>query len=184
MVPTTYVYFLVFIILYLTYTAYNFRKRIWCTFRRADRTKIYKWATMMQGGTWPDVEFEGGWYHVTPARTVIEWKMILGFFPMPVRGLDFRHGSANALNPDTFDSSMSDKERAQLNTSDAIRGWIEGGRKAMEPKGKKGFLGNYMPLLIIIGIAGFGYMLWTLSQRIDMLGNALNTIQQMIQAKK
>ena len=184
MVSSTYVYLLVFILGYLTYVAYTFKTRIHCTFRRVDRSKIEKWAKMMQGGKWPDIEFEGGWYHVHPGRTVIMWKIIFGFFPMPYREADYREGDANALDPANFNVGFEDKERKLLDTADAVRGWSEGSRKAMETKGKKGFMASLMPLLIIIVVAIFGWMIWTLNQKVDAVGNGLNMLQQMLQQMK
>lgn len=169
------VYFLLFILAYQVYSVYSVRSKIWCSFRRADRTKIERWAKKDQ----QRIEFDGGWYHVEPDRTtlMIKWMPL----PMWIRCLDFRHGSSRALHPDTFDSSMDDVERKRLDISDDIRAYDEGSRKAYEQKGKVGLLQQWLPIILLIGMLFIGYMVYQQQKRVDMLGLGQNVIESQLQ---
>ncbi len=169
-------YAFLFIVFYLTYTAYDWKKKIWCSFRRADRTKIEKWAKVSE----KRIEFDGGWYHVEPSRATLMWKMVLGFFPMPARSLDFRHDSPRALSPDDFSNDFTPEARKQMDTADEVRGMSEGHMKALGSKKKGGLLSDYMPIILVVGLLVLGFMMYQQQKRMDMLGQAINVLQQMI----
>ncbi len=176
MTPTTvWVLALLLLVGWQVYSVYSVKERIWCTFRRRDRTKIEKWARKDQRR----IVFDGGWYHVEPDRTtlMIKWNPL----PMWVRSLDFRWDSSRALHPDTFKNEFSPEERKQLDTSDEIRAFDEGGIRAMNTgRQKKGMLDTLFPIIVIVGMVAIGYMLWTTQKRLDMIGQATNVIQSML----
>ncbi len=166
-------YVFLFILFYLTYVAYDWRNKIWCSYRRRDRTKIERWTKSNKKGQWGDVEFEGGLYHVEPGRTTLIWKMVLGFFPMPARSLDFRHDSARALDPDTFENSFTAEARKELDTTDEVRAMSEGHQKALGSKKKGGFLADYMPIIMLIGFVALGFMIFQLIKAVNFNSQVL-----------
>jgi hypothetical protein len=168
---------------YFTYIAYTYRNRIWCTFRRYDKSKAGKWANARnKDGTWGDVEFDGGLYHVEPARTVIGWRMLLGFLPFPVRESDYVQGSARALDPSTFSNTFSAEERKQLDRTDDLKGLMVANKESVQQgsKMKQGLLQQYMPFIMIAGFAIVGYLVFQMQHRMDMLGAATNLIEAQL----
>jgi hypothetical protein len=164
------------ILIYLTYIAYGLKAKILCTYRRTDRTKIEKWATPNQSR----IEFEGGWYQVEPARTVIQWKALLGFFPVPVRALDFRHGSSRALDPSTFNSDFTAEERKQLDRTDNLLGLQTASQQATKGNRKSGMLEQYLPYIMLAGFVILGYFVFQVSAKADKIGFGQNVIQQQL----
>ncbi len=165
-------FFCIFILIYHIYSVNSTNKKIWCTFRRADRTIAAKWALATQGR----IEFEGGWYDVEPDRTqlTIKWNPL----PMWVRSLDFRHGSARALHPDTFDNSYSAEARKQLDLSDDIRAYDQGNQASLNARaGKQGMLQQYFPIIVIGLLVMMGWMIWQQQHKTDLLGLGQNTIE-------
>lgn len=165
------VFFLLGVVLFQVYEVFDKRNKIWCGFRRRDRTKIEKWAKDNQGR----IDFDGGWYHVEPNRAMLMMKWLP--LPMYVRCLDFRFDSSRALHPDTFDNVYTPEERKRLDASDDIAAYEKGGQEALSIKSKKGIMGT-LPLIIgLIAVVIIGYMLYTQQHKIDMLGAGQNMIQ-------
>lgn len=173
-------YFLGFILLYLTSEAIQNKRRIRCSYRTKAKTKIYKWAKKSKSGGWNDIEFEGGLYHVEPDRITTEYITYLGFFPMPVMSLDFRHDSARALHPNTFENAYTPEQRRQLNIADDVRDFANGNANAIGGKVKKGMLEGFMPIIMIIGFLIVGYLVYMQGKNISMLGNGQNYLEQQI----
>lgn len=167
------------ILAYLTFIAFTYQNRIWCTFRRYDKSKKGKWANARnKDGTWGDVEFEGGIYHVEPARTVLGWRLLLGFFPMPVRESDYVQGSARALDPATFNNTFSAEERKQLDRTDDLKGLMVANRESTKAAGgKKGLLEQWMPLIMIGGLLIIGFFVFQQQKKLDMIGLGQNVIE-------
>lgn len=174
--PLNYVvYFLLFLMAYHFYSVYSVRNKIWCSFRRADRTKVEKWAKENQAR----IDFDGGWYHVEPSRTVLmlKWNPL----PMWVRALDFRHDSARALHPDTFDNAFTPEARKQLDKTDDIKALEIGNNQALAGgKQKKGLLESFMPIIVIGGFLIVAWFLWQQQHKIDMVGQATNIIEAQL----
>ena len=164
---------------YFVYIAYTYQNRIWCTFRRYDKSKKGKWANARnKDGTWGDVEFEGGLYHVEPARTVLGHRMLLGFMPFPVRESDYVQGSARALDPANFNNSFSAEERKQLDRTDDLKGLMVANRESTKgAAGKKGMLETYLPFIMIAGFAIIGYFVYSQGHKMDMLGAGQNLLE-------
>ncbi len=164
-----------FLVVWQVYSVFSTRNKVFCSFRRADRTKIEKWAKQNQ----KRIVFDGGWYHVEPDRCVLMMKWMP--LPMWVRCLDFRHDSSRALHPDTFDNAFTPEARKNLDYSDEIRAYEEGGQRAMVAgKQKKGLLDNLFPIIMILGVVVIGYMLYQQGQKLDQIGNGQNLLEQMI----
>ncbi len=170
-------YLLLFYIIYASYSARKLKDQIWCTYRKRDKTKIEKFVKAKEKRT----IFDGGWYDIIPQSiTLMLWdKGIHWLLPIWVRTLDYRHNSPKPLDPNTFENDYTPEERAQLDMSDDVADFAKGTAQSLQAKGKKGMLEAYMPMIMLIAVIGIGYMLWTLNQRIDMLGQAINMLLGM-----
>ena len=160
-------------------SAWRMKNQIWCTFRRADRTKIEKFASVKQGR----IDFDGGWYYLRPERTtLILWtKGIHLLVPTFVRSLDFRHNSSLPLDPNTFTNNWDTPEtRKNLNKEEDIKALMNANRSSLGVKQKQGMLERFFPIIVICGFLVVGYMLWSMQQKQDAIGFALNTLQKMI----
>lgn len=173
-------YLLGFVVLYLTSEAIQNKSRVLCTFRTKAKTKIHKWAKKSKSGGWNDVVFEGGKYHVEPDRVTLEYRTYLGFFPLPVMSLDFRHDSARALHPDSFDNTYTPEEREQLNISDDVRDFNNGNQNSIGSKKKAGMFENLLPWVMVGGLLIVGYLVYSQGKNIAMLGNGQNYLEQQI----
>lgn len=168
---------LLFVVFMASLSARRMSHRIWCSYRRADRTKLEQWAKENQ----KVIIFDGGKYHVEPSRVVL--KLYTGgihiLFPTWVRCLDYRHDSARALHPDTFENSFTAEERQQLDASDDIAQLLKGSQQAMI-KPQKQLLGSWMPIIVIVGFLIVGWLIYSQQGKIDMLGNGQNYIEQQM----
>ncbi len=161
------------VIAYQAYSAYDIRDKILCTFRRSDRTKITKWAKNSQSR----IEFDGGWYDVEPERVTLSLKW--NPLPMWVRTLDYRHDSARALHPDTFDNKYTPEQRKQLDKSDDIRAMHQGNVSTFAGMaGKQGLLQQYFPIIVLFGFLAIGWLTYRAQGQIDKVGFATNVVQQ------
>lgn len=163
------------ILIFHVYQVYATNRKIWCVFRKAGRIVEQKWAKETQGR----IEFDGGWYEVETDRTQlsIKWNPL----PMFVRWLDFRHGSARALHPDTFENSFSAEERKQLNLKDDIQAYDQGSRQSLNAQGgRQGAMQKYFPLIVLLGFLIIGYLVWQQGHKIDMLGAGDNSIEALL----
>ncbi len=171
---------LIFVIFYASYSAYSLKTRIFCSFRKADKTLIEKWAKVNQRR----IEFEGGWYYVNPKRTytMLLTKGIHQIIPIWIRRSDYRWDSSQPLDPETFTNDWETPEaRANLDKEEDIVAYSKGNRTSFQAKQKKGMLESYMPIITIGGFVLIGYVIYTLTKKVDMLGTAINVAQQMLQ---
>ncbi len=168
------------VIFYASYSAYSLKTRIFCSFRKADKTLIEKWAKVNQRR----IIFEGGVYYVNPKRTytMLLTKGIHQILPIWIRRSDYRWDSSQPLDPETFENKWETPEaRLNLNKQEDIEALAKGNRISLQTKQKKGMLESYMPLITIGGFALIGYVIYTLIEKIDMLGMSVNVLQQMMQ---
>lgn len=160
------------------YSAYDKKDKIWCQFIRRDRTKMEMWVKTTQGR----IKYGGGYYYVVTRRvTLMLWtKGIHAVIPIWVRSLNFRYDSSMPLDPATGEYGWETPEaRANLDKTEDIRALNEGNVKA-QGKQKQSVLSGWMPIITIIGFLIIGYMLYTQQQKTDMLGQAINVLQQML----
>ena len=168
---------LIFVVVLSSYSARDKKGKILCSFTRRDRTKILKWVKISQAR----VEFDGGWYHVEPSRTVQRlWESGIHFIiPIWVRCSDYRFDSSRPLNPDTFDNQFTPEERKQLDKSDDIRALQQGNQQSLNAKsGKQGILQQYLPIIVLVGFILCGWMLWQQQKKIDLVGYSINVVQE------
>ena len=157
--------------------SYSLKDKIYCTYRRRDKTKIHKWAKAVNGYR---IQFENGWYYVNIRRCVLEFKWV-GILPIWIRTLDFRFDSTQALDPETFNNNWETPEaRKALNKEEDIKALDTGTKKSLSP-GKGGALGSgWMPYIIVGGFVVVGWFLYQLMGKVDALGFAVNVLQQMM----
>lgn len=178
---TTLMFFimLVALVAYAAYEVNKVKSKIHCTFIRPDRTKIEKWAKEKQRR----VDFDNGWYYIAPKRIVLAAKDtgIFKLFPTKIQTLIFKWDSPMPLDPTTFQNNWETPEaRKALDKTEDIIAYSHGNVQAIASKPKKGLLENLMPIISVAAILIIGYMLYTLNNRIDMLGQAINVLQQML----
>ena len=166
---------LLLLIIFQTYSVYDANKKIWCVFRRADKTKVGKWAKHTQAV----IDFDGGWYEVEPSRitTMIKW------LPLPtiVKSLDYTPFSTRAIDPISGDASMSPETRKQLNVKDDIQALERGNENSLGGRGmKQGMLQQYIPLITICGFIIVGWFIYQLMGKVDQLGLSGNVIQTQL----
>lgn len=172
---SAFTFMLLLLIIFQTYNVYDANKKIWCIFRRVDKTKVSKWAKATQAV----IDFDGGWYQVESRRvtTMIKW------LPLPtiVKSLDFTHDSTRALDPDTFANAMSPEERKQLDKRDDIKALEQGNQATLGKQGGKvGMLQQYMPLITVVGFLILGYLLYQVMGQQNKIGFAINTLQSQL----
>ena len=176
---TVFVVFLFMIFIYASYQTRAIKDKTHCTFIRPDTSKIYKWIKAKQRR----VEFDGGWYYINPKRRILENidKGIHLLFPTKATAFIFRWDSSQPLDPTTFENNWETPEaRLALNKEEDIRAYSAGNVQAISSKGKQGMLERLMPILMLVSVIIIGYMAYSMTKRMDMLGNAMNVIQQML----
>lgn len=169
--------FLGFMLVSVWYQSTLNRHRIWCTFHRRDGTDEHKFIKDSQGR----IEWAGGWYNVRPVVT-IDWRLLFGIIPLPVRALYWHEDNAEPINPQTgasYDPTPS--ERKRLDTTDEIRAYDEGGRQGIQGvKAKGGLLQQYLPIIVIGGFVVIGFFIYTLMSKVNLLGTGQNYIEQQL----
>jgi hypothetical protein len=165
---------LFFILVYQSYTTYSLKDKIFCTFRRRNQTRIEKWAKDKQSV----ISFDDGWYEIDPSRVILQLK----WNPLPVwiRVLDFRFDSSKALDPKSFDNRYTPEQRKLLDTSDAIKGFVQGTQSSTQSGKTKAVIGGWLPIVIIIGFLIVGFMLWRQQSSIDKIGLGQNYIESTL----
>ena len=171
-------YLVVMFVLMLGYNLYLSNNRIMCRITRRDKSVRKKWAKPVNGER---IEDGSAWYYV---RTKCIKSETSFFGLIPVRVLDFSYLSSQPLDPDSGEPVAESPEvRRNLDKREDIEAYNEGGRVAMG-KGKIGFMGGgIMPIILVIGVVASVYFIWQLMGKIDMLGQAVNVLQNMMMSK-
>ncbi len=179
---TLFIFVLIFIVFYAGFSSRSLSKKVYCSFRGRDRTVIYKWAKVKQARI--DFEDSGGvyWYNVSPKCVTHRlWANgIHAIIPISVKCLDYRWNSTEPLDPNTFTNDLTPDERKSLDIKDDVVGYTEGSRQAYEGKKKKSLLEGWLPIIMLIGIAALGYMVYQQQHRMDMLGLGQNVMEQQL----
>ncbi len=172
---TTWFVFIILIVAYLAYDTRSLSKKVFCTFRGRDGTRLTKWATMTQGR----ILHDNGWYYVRPDRTyqALYTGGLHFLIPTWIRCSDYKWDSPQPLDPKTWNNDYETPEqRRQLDKEEDIRALHEGNRKAQGAM-KQGALSNFMPIIIVIGFVAVGFVIYMVSKKIDNVGFALNVVQ-------
>jgi hypothetical protein len=173
------IYIVVIGVIYASYCSYRAKNKVYCTFTRRDKTTGHKWIKAKNGER---IEFDGGWYYVVMGCITTE-ALDSGFnmiFPTMVRRLDFTWKSSYPKDPATGEPLPETPEmRKNLNKREDIEALNKGTQQAFG-KGKIGLMGGgLLPIMLVIGLAASLYLIFQLMGKVDMLGQAINVLQQM-----
>jgi len=151
-------------------------------FTRRDKTIARKWAKAKNGER---IEFNGGWYYVNMKRIKLE-ALDKGFnllFPTMVRCLEFTYSSIWPIDPETGEAGAETPEsRKNLDKREDIEALNVGSQRAFG-KQKMGMAGGWMPVAMLIGIVASLYFNYQAAGKIDMLGQAINVLQELAMKK-
>jgi hypothetical protein len=159
-------------------SAYDKKDKIYCTFRRRDKTLVEKWAKSSRGL----IDFEGGWYRVIPKRCMLMFwnKGIHGFIPIWVRRLDYRYDSNMPIDPETFNAAYDNPaDQKALDRTEDLTSLLRTQERVIG-KQKQSGLSGWLPIIVILGFIVVGYMVYMQQQKTDMLGQAINVLQEMM----
>jgi len=178
--PTSLIILLIFMfIVYTSVSVMGLKLKTHCTFIRPDKTRIEKMIKAKQRR----VEFDGGWYYVIPNRIILKVmdSGIYKLFPTKVSSLIYKWDSPVPLDPNTFQNSWETPEaRKALNKEEDIRAYSAGNVASLAKSKPQGMLDRFFPIIVIGAVCVIGYMLYSLSGKVDMLGQAVNTLQKMM----
>ena len=156
------------------------RNKIYCTFRRINKTKIKKFVKM----TSRYVIFDGSRYDIIPSCITFEWwdkGLIHMMFPQWVATLDFTWDSRFPEDPNTMNPVIISPEvRNAMNKEE----WVKSYAKGFTPPSakKQSTFQQYLPWLSIGLIVLVGFYLYSNMQmifnQIAVLDNALKAIAQ------
>ena len=173
--PQVFLIMVVFFIGFSFFQALSAQNKIYCTFIKRDGTEISKYAKLNQGR----VEFENGYYNIVPNRITLK-RVWFGVIPTKVVCAKWKWDSNMPIDPTTWKNDYDKPEdRAALDKTEDLRALFETQKVTLSTKGgKKGFLENLMPIIMIGGLIIIGYLVYTQGKKVDQAGYAMNTIQQ------
>lgn len=155
------------------------RNKIYCVFRRTNKTKIERFVKM----TSRYVIFDNKKYDIIPSCITFIWwdkGLIHQLFPQHVASLDFTHDSRFPLDPNTLKPVIISPEvRNAMNKEE----WTKSYAKGFTPPTtkKQSMLNQYLPWITIGLVVLMGFYFFTtqqgLTQHLAALENALNAIR-------
>jgi len=180
----TFLYLIIFAILYAIYSCYKVKTRVLCTITRRDKTKVRKWAKAKNGYR---IEVDKGWYYVNMRRiTLLPYEEgVHLLFPTMARCLEFRYNSTQPIDPETGENDYeTPQSRRNLNKTEDIEALEIGSKKALGTVKAGGILGGgWMSLIMVVGILLTLYFVYTLNSHVNSLGNAINVLQTLAAGK-
>ncbi len=154
------------------------RNKIYCTFRRVNKTKIEKFVKMESRF----VIFDGGKYDVIPSKiTFIWWNkgLIHQLFPQWVASLDYSWYSRFPHDPNKLEvTAETPSIRRALNKQE----WVESYYKGAKPSSatKQSGIVQFLPWISIGLVVLVGFFLYTniqgIGQQLSILENNLNAL--------
>ncbi len=176
--PVVLIIILALVIFYASYETHKLKTKIRCIFIRADNTIREKWINAHQRR----VEFDDGWYHVLPDRALLTLldKGIFALFPTKAESLIFTSGSDMPMNAKTFNTGWGTPEaRKALSKEEDILA-LRRSQQQLGSKQKRTLFEGWMPIITIGGFLILGYLQYTQNNKADMIGQAVNVLQQMM----
>ena len=160
------------------YELFMVNTRIRCIFTGRDKKIKKKWAKPTNGER---IEFNNGWYYVVTHCITYDTAL---FGLLPVAVLNFTWRNKYPIDPATGDVATETPEmRKNLDKREDIQAYNEGGRVAIG-KTKVGFMGGgILPIILVVGVVASVYFIFQMRGQIDMLGQAINVLQEMIMKK-
>lgn len=164
---------IILVVLMFGFNLYRINTKILCRFKRRDKSIKKRWAKPKNGER---VEFDGGWYYVLTKRIQFETLMFL-----PVKILEFSYRSVWPIDPETGEANAETPEsRRNLNKREDIEALEVGSQRALG-KAKVGIMsGGWLPIILVVGVAACVYFIFQMRGQIDMLGNSINVLQEMM----
>lgn len=165
-VETLLLLMVVMVVGYFILSLYKIQGRIWCTFRRPDKTKFERWVKE----TAKKVRVEGKEYNINPKYIqLLRWRRgIFQFFPILVPSLDFTWTSPNPQDPEDFQVTWDTPE-----ARDARRGeesWVGFSRGVQRQLATKARFPDWLfPAIIVGAILIVGYLVYQLSGQVSYL---------------
>ncbi|KKM44498.1 hypothetical protein LCGC14_1561510 [marine sediment metagenome] len=154
------------------YSSAKLQNKIYCSFRRIDKTKIEKFVPKDARY----VIFDKGRYKIDTKRITLLWwnRGFSYFFPQKVSSLDFSWYSEVPHDPDNFEDTWDTPEAR--NAASSEEDW-KGFNKGMAQQiGKKaGAIVQYLPYIMVMAFVILAFLYYSQTQRIDIL-------EQMIRA--
>lgn len=154
----------------VAYSAIRLRNKVYCSFRRIDKTKVEKFVPRHARY----VVFDGERYKIDTKRVILLWynRGIHQFFPQWVPSLDYSWYSEVAHNPDDFEDTWDTP--AARNAASSEEDWKGFNRAMREQAGKKGsFFEQYKMIIIVLAVVAVGFLFYSQGQasdaRMDML---------------
>lgn len=155
------------------------RNKIYCTFRRVNKTKLEKFVQM----TSRYIVFDGRKYDIIPSCiTFIWWNkgLIYSLFPQWVASLDYTHDNRFPHDPNTLKPAIISPEvRNTMNKEE----WTKSYAKTFTPPTtkKQTVLNQYLPWMAIGLVALMGFYVFvnfqSIQEHLSMLENSLNAIR-------
>ena len=155
------------------YSLYQIQGRIWCTFRRPNKTKVEKWVPMRS----KYVHFDGGRYNIITKRiTLLRWKRgIFQLFPIFVPSLDYSWDTPNPHDPGTYKTTWDTPEaREASQQEDAFKAFARG--ILTQAGGKSRFSELLIPMITIGAVLIVGFLVYQQGQQMQYYGQALDQI--------
>ena len=164
--------FVVFVLLFI-FELYKINSRIKCRFTGRDKRIQTKWVKPINNER---INFGVGWYYVLTNRIRFD-RAFFGLLPVSL--LEFSYKSIWPVDPETGEADAETPEsRKNLNKREDIEALNLGSQRALG-KQKLGMVGGWMPIAMLIGIVASLYFNYQAAGKIDMLGAAINVLQEM-----
>ena len=156
------------------------RDKIYCTFRRSNKTKIVKFVKMSSRF----IIFDKARYDVIPSCVTYEWwdKGLIGkMFPQNVATLDFTWYSRYPLDPNTLKPVVISPEvREAMDKEEWVKSYAKGFSPSVSQK--QSLIQQYLPFASVVLVILVGFYLYMnlqiLSQQYTELANALRAINK------
>ncbi len=171
--PLLLVGFVVLIFVYVWHTTNKLQNQIHCSYHRKDKTVIEKFTSRHSNY----IVFDGYKYEVLPDRIALIKKKILGFFSIWVQHFDYYWDSAYPHDPSQYTNTIVSPEVRNIINQEARMGAFAKGVREQSTGKKASGLVQYLPLIAIAGVVILGFVLYTMSQK-------MNLIEQLIKVGK
>lgn len=171
-ISTLVIIFAVGIVGLFWYSQNKLKGKIFCTFRRINKTKIEKFVSQRSKYVFfdPGKKNPQGRYNINTKRITLLWfnRGIHQFFPMWVPSLDFSWHSPDPHNPENFKTTWDTPEAREASAQeDAFKAFSKGLTSQIGGKGR--FPEWLFPAITIGAVAIIGYLVYQQGQHLTYL---------------
>ena len=154
------------------------RNKIYCTFRRINKTKISKFVPMKSRY----IIFDNKKYDIITGHITFEWwnkGLINQLFPQWVATLDYSHDSRFPHDPNQMSKNWETPEvRNAINKEEWVKSYAKGFTPPASSKKASG-LAQYLPIASVLLVVLVGFYLYTNMQE---LANQMAIMDNMIRS--